>query len=143
MSNQFLRRRWMDFRLGHSLYLIFLLTFANFVLIFHRLLIERVEVLNEIFSELWLFGIIFILFYIPVAIFIGLWHRRTQLRIETDLTFRNFPVMAKSFRVLLDLVDGKASKEEVEKFRNFLKSIESGKGGLIKHDSKEAEEKNN
>jgi len=141
MSNQFLRRRWMDFRVGHSVYLIFLLTFANFVLIFHRLLIERVEVLDEIFSELWLFGIIFILFYIPVAIFIGLWHRRTQLRVETDLTFRNFPVMAKSFRILVDLLEEKASKQEVENYRNFLKSIESGKGGLIKHDSKEAEEK--
>jgi len=141
MSNQFLRRRWLDFRVGHSVYLIFLLTFVNFVLIFHRLLIERVPILNEIFSELWLFGILFILFYIPVAIFIGLWHRRTQVRIETDLTFRNFPALAKSFRVLLDLVDGKASKQEVENFRNFLKSIESGKGGLIKHDSKEAKEK--
>ena len=140
MSSQFLRRRWTDFRMGHNVYLIFLLSFANFVLIFHRLLIERVEVLNEVFSDLWFFGIVFILFYIPVGIFIGLWHRRTQLRIETDLTFRNFPVMAKCFRVLLDILDGKAKKEEVEKFRNFLKSIESGKRGIITHDSKEAEE---
>ena len=141
MSNQFFRRRWLDFRVGHSVYLIFLLTFANFVLIFHRLLIERVPILNEIFSELWLFGILFILFYIPVAIFIGLWHRRTQVRIETDLTFRNFPLMAKSFRILVDLLEEKASKQEVENYRNLLKSIESGKGGLIKNDSKEAEEK--
>jgi len=141
MSNQFLRRRWLDFRVGHSVYLIFLLTFVNFVLIFHRLLIERVPILNEIFSELWLFGILFILFYIPVAIFIGLWHRRTQVRIETDLTFRNFPLMAKSFRILVDLLEEKASKQEVENYRNLLKSIESGKGGLIKNDSKEAEEK--
>lgn len=140
MSNDFLRRRWTDFRMGHSLYLIFLLSFTNFILIFHRLLIERVEVLNEIFTDLWLFGIIFILFYIPVAIFIGLWHRRTQVRIETDLTFRNFPVLAKSFRVLLDLLDGKAKKEEVDKFRKFLKSIETGKRGVITNDSKEAEE---
>ena len=141
MSNQFLRRRWTDFRMGHSLYLIFLLTFVNFVLIFHRLLIERVEVLNEIFSELWLFGIIFIVFYIPVAIFIGLWHRRTQLRVESDLTFRNYPLMAKSFRILVDLLQEKASKQEVENYRNMLKSVESGKGGLIKQDSKEVEEK--
>jgi len=141
MSNQFLRRRWLDFRVGHSVYLIFLLTFVNFVLIFHRLLIERVPILNEIFSELWLFGIIFVFVYIPVAIFIGLWHRRTQLRVESDLTFRNFPLMAKSFRILVDLLEEKASKQEVENYRNLLKSIESGKGGLIKHDSKEAEEK--
>lgn len=141
MSNQFLRRRWLDFRVGHSVYLIFLLTFVNFVLIFHRLLIERVPILNEIFSELWLFGIIFVFVYIPVAIFIGLWHRRTQLRVESDLTFRNYPLMAKSFRILVDLLEEKASKQEVENYRNLLKSIESGKGGLIKHDSKEAEEK--
>jgi hypothetical protein len=34
--------------------------------------------------------------------------------------------MAKNFRVLLDLLEGKASKKEVEDLRKFLKSIESG-----------------
>jgi len=55
MNDSWMRRRWFDFRQGHSVYLIFALTFANFILIFYRLLIERVEVFNEIFSSLWIF----------------------------------------------------------------------------------------
>ena len=43
MKNGWLRRRWLDFRFGHSIYLIFALSFINFILIFHRLLIERIE----------------------------------------------------------------------------------------------------
>ena len=79
MDTPWARRRWFDFRTGHSLYLIFALSFANFILISHRLLIERVPILNEFFSSLWFFRIIFILAYIPLSIIIGAWHRRTQL----------------------------------------------------------------
>ena len=125
MSNEWLRRRWLDFRFGHSVYLIFALTFANFVLIFHRLLIERVESLNEIFSNLWIFAVVFLLVYIPVSIGIGTWHRRTQIKVEAEQTFLQNPLLARIFRILVDMIDGKASKEEIEKFRNLLKKIES------------------
>jgi len=37
------------------------------------------------------------------------------------------PLMAKNFRVLLDLLEGKASTKEVEDLRKFLKSIEDEK----------------
>jgi len=80
-----MRRRWYDFRMGHMTYLIFALSFANFILISHRLLIERVPILNEYFSSLWFFAIIFIIAYIPTSIFLGAWHRRTQLRVEQDI----------------------------------------------------------
>ena len=84
MSNEWIRRRWLDFRFGHSVYLIFALTFVNFVLIFHRLLIERVEILSEVFSSLWVFSLVFVLSYIPISIAIGAWHRKTQLKVEKD-----------------------------------------------------------
>ena len=119
-----MRRRWFDFRQGHSIYLIFALSFANFILIFHRLLIERVELLNEVFSSLWMFAGIFVIFYIPVAIAIGAWHRRTQMKVESEQSIRNNPYLAKNFRMLVDIIQGNASKEEIEAFRNFLKSIE-------------------
>lgn len=122
-----MRRRWFDFRQGHSIYLIFLLSFSNFILIFHRLLIERVSFLEGIFSELWVFVIIFILAYIPVAILIGAWHRKSQIKVETDVVFRQYPTLAKMFRLLIDMEEGKASKEEIEKTRKFLISIEEGK----------------
>jgi len=130
MRKLWVRRRWTDFRLGHGIYLIFLLSFSNFVLIFYRLLVEKIEFLGGIFSSLWFFVIVFILIYIPVAILIGLWHRRTQVSIETDLVLRNNPFMARNFRILVDILEGKASKEEIDTYRKMLKSIERGKGGL-------------
>ena len=66
-----IRRRWLDFRNGHTLYLVFLMGFANFILIFHRLLIERVPVLQDLFSNLWMFAIVFVFIYVPTAILVG------------------------------------------------------------------------
>ena len=125
MSDIWLRRRWFDFRLGHGVYLIFALTFSNFVLIFHRLLIERVEILNDIFSELWVFVLVFVIAYIPLSIGIGAWHRRTQISVEENQMLINSPIMARNFRMLVDIMENKASKEEIEKFRRFLLNIES------------------
>lgn len=125
MSTSFIRRRWYDFRQGHGIYLIFMLSFANFILIFHRLLIERVEVLEKIFPNLWIFIIVFVLLYIPIAILIGAWHRKTQLKVDIEVAVRQNPIWAKMFRTLIDIQTGKASKEEIESARKFLKSIES------------------
>jgi hypothetical protein len=124
LNQPWLRRRWLDFRFGHSLYLIFALTGVNFVLIFHRLLIERVEILNEVFSDLWFFTIVFVLCYIPISIVIGAWHRSTQMKVDQEQILLNNPFMARNFRVLIDLIEGTASKEEINKFRNLLLSIE-------------------
>lgn len=124
MNTTWFRRRWFDFRQGHGMYLVFAMTFTNFVLIFYRLLIEKIEVLGGWFSNLWLFVIIFLGIYIPVAILIGFWHRKTQMKVEHEQSIRQNPIMAKNFRVMLDLLEGKASKTEVENLRKFLKSIE-------------------
>ena len=124
MSSKWFRRRWFDFRLGHSVYLIFLLSFSNFILIFHRLLIERVEFLNEIFSELWMFIVLFVGIYIPVSIVVGAWHRKTQIKVENEQALLNNPFMARNFRMMIDIIEGKASKDEVQKFREFLTKIE-------------------
>jgi len=127
MNQDWFRRRWFDFRQGHSVYLIFLLTFANFILIFHRLLIERIEFLNEIFNELWVFVLVFIIIYIPSSIMIGAWHRKTQFKVEADVMIRQNPLLAKIFRTLLDVQTGKISNEEIEDIRTLLKKIEDGK----------------
>jgi len=121
------RRRWVNLRAGHSVYLIFALTFMNFILIFHRLLIERVDFLSEIFSSLWVFALIFLVVYIPVAILIGHWHRKTQVKVETELWLRQNPMLAKWFRVLIDIQIGKAPEEEIEHLQKLLRAIEEGK----------------
>jgi len=136
MSNAWIRRRWFDFRQGHSIYLIFAMSFANFVLIFYRLLVEEVEILSQIFSTLWIFVVVFLLTYIPVAILIGLWHRRTQMKVEGEQILRHNPFFARIFRVLIDMVDGKASKEEIEDIRNLLRSIEKNQGFFSKQEEK-------
>lgn len=128
MKEYWIRRRWFDFRQGHGVYLIFLLTFANFILIFHRLLIERIEFLNDIFTELWMFILIFVIIYIPAAIIIGAWHRKTQLKVESDVIIRQNPLFAKILRTILDIQTNNISKEEIDQMRNLLKNIEDGKG---------------
>lgn len=124
MQEGWFRSRWWEFRLGHSTYLIFLLTFVNFILISYRLLIERVPFLQEIVPELWMFVVLFLVIYIPTSIGIGFWHRKTQMKVENTLGYQENPVLAKMFRVMLDVKTGTASKEEIEEFRKFLLGIE-------------------
>ena len=124
MKVGWVRRRWWEFRQGHSIYLIFLLTFMNFILIAYRLLIERVAVFKELVPDLWMFALMFIVFYLPAAILIGYWHRRTQLRVETTLVQQQNPVLARMIRTLLDVQTGRATKEEIEEFRKMLIKIE-------------------
>ena len=124
MDQSWTRRRWWEFRQGHSVYLVFVLTFINFILISYRLLIERVTIFKEIVPELWIFALLFIIIYIPAATLIGFWHRRTQLRVETTLVQQQNPFQAKMIRTLLDVQTGKAKKEEIEEFRKVLLKIE-------------------
>jgi len=122
------RRRWLDFRNGHGLYLVFLMGFANFILIFHRLFIERIPFLEDVFSNLWVFAIFFVIIYVPTAILVGYWHKKTQMKIEMEVLARQNPFFAKWIRVIIDILTEKASKEEVENLRKLLKSIEDEKG---------------
>ena len=128
MKEGWVRRRWWEFRQGHSIYLIFMLTFVNFILIAYRLLIEKVTIFKELIPELWIFAVLFIICYIPAATLIGLWHRRTQLRVETTLVQQQNPILAKMIRTLLDVQTGVASEEEIKEFRKMLEKIEKKLG---------------
>jgi len=124
MNQGWARRRWWEFRQGHSVYLIFMLTFINFILISYRLLIERVAIFKELIPDLWIFALLFLVCYIPAAILIGFWHRRTQLKVETTIVQQQNPILAKMIRTLLDVQTGTASKEEIKEFRDMLEKIE-------------------
>ena len=124
MEDGWIRRRWWEFRQGHSIYLIFMLTFVNFILIAYRLLIEKVAIFKELIPELWMFATLFIICYIPAATLIGFWHRRTQLRVETTIVNQQNPVLAKMIRTLLDVQTGVASEDEIKEFRKMLEKIE-------------------
>ena len=124
MNQGWARRRWWEFRQGHSVYLIFMLTFINFILISYRLLIERVVIFKELIPDLWIFALLFLVCYIPAAILIGFWHRRTQLKVETTIVQQQNPILAKMIRTLVDVQTGTASKEEIKEFRDMLEKIE-------------------
>lgn len=113
----------MDFRQGHSVYLIFLMTFANFITIQYALLIDRVPVLNSLFSNLWIFAALFISAYIPIAIVIGYWHRKTQWKVEQEAMFNENIVQARLWLFMLELIEGNVSEEEKKEMRNMLKQI--------------------
>ena len=124
MNDYWFRKRWFDGRSGNSIYLIFGLTFVNFVIIAYRFLIEKDSVFEEIFGSMWIFGLIFLVTYIPISIIIGYWHRKTQVKVEQTLKYFEAPFYAKMFRVLLDAETGKANKEEIEEFKRILSNIE-------------------
>ena len=124
MSQGWVRRRWWEFRAGHSVYLIFVLTFINFILIAYRLLIEKIPLFQDLFPNLSIFVLLFLSFYIPTAIIIGFWHRKTQLKVETTLTMQQNPVFAKMIRTILDVQTGQASDQEIKEFRALLMKIE-------------------
>lgn len=121
-SKNWVRRRWVDFRLGHSVYLVFGLAFGNFILIFHRLFIERLGI--EL--SLWQFVIIFGLAYLPLAVAIGVWHRKSQVKVETEMMLKQNPLMAKYIRILLDAIDNKLTDKEKQDYRDMLSDIEKG-----------------
>ena len=124
MNSSWARRRWYDFRMGHSIYLVFMMSFANFILIFHRLLIERVDWLNALLGDLWMFVALFVFLYVPVAVVVGAWHRRNQIKVETEVALMQSPLHAKVFRILLDMQAGRATPEEVDSLRKLLKTVE-------------------
>ena len=62
--------------------------------------------------------------YVPAAIIIGYWHRKTQLRVDSTLIQQQNPILAKMVRTLLDVQTGNASSEEIKEFREFLEKIE-------------------
>ena len=123
----FVRKLLMDGRIGHSTYLMFFLVFLNFILISYNYLIEGNSILEQFFTDLWLFTVIFLIFYFPVSVIIGRWHTNTQ--ISTEQVIRNLedPILAKMFRILLDVQTERSSEEEIKEFKDWVSNIEKEK----------------
>jgi hypothetical protein len=121
---KFLRKLWLDGRIGHTTYLMFSLTFVNFILITYSFLIERSEIFAKFISDLWLFGIVFTIIYFPVSILVGKWHTNTQINVERSMKRLEDPITARMIRTLLDVQTGRATKEEIEEFRKMVSEIE-------------------
>ena len=123
-STNWIRGRWMDGRVGNSVYLLFSLVMINTILISYRFLIENNQTFTELFPNLWIYAVIFLILYFPVSILIGHWHVGTQLKIEMILKVSEEPIPARMFRVILDIQTGIATKSEIEEARKMIEEIE-------------------
>ncbi|MGN6350943.1 MAG: hypothetical protein ACTHL3_05720, partial [Candidatus Nitrosocosmicus sp.] len=83
-TQNFIRRRWLDFRNGHSIYLAFLLALVNFLLIVYNFAIKQLPFGIGNHLNLPIFVLIFSAIYIPAAIMIGYWHRKHQYSVENE-----------------------------------------------------------
>lgn len=122
-SHNWMRRRWLDFRNGHSIYLIFLMTFANFVTIQYQLLLQRVPAIHDFHINIWIFALIFIAIYLPLGMIIGYWHRRNQFSVEAEALFNQNQIGATMTLFLIDMIDGKVTEEEKQHVRKYLLKI--------------------
>jgi len=129
-TSDWVRRRWLDFRNGHSIYLVFAMTFANFITIQYQLLIDQLPYLSDIFNSIWIFAILFILAYVPVSIVLGYWHRKSQWKVEQDALFRENKVGAIMWMYVIDLIEGKVSEEDRKLMRDALLRITRGETRL-------------
>ena len=110
-------RMWSYFRRGHSTYLAMALSFANFVVIQYRLLIQYVPFLSYIFSSLLSFGLVFTLIYIPISTLIGwLDYKRFAVPIDLILLTKANPYYRDIARALYMMTDKDEVKEVLKRW---------------------------
>jgi uncharacterized integral membrane protein len=122
VKNKYIKRRWLDFRNGHSIYLVFLLSLVNFILIVYNFAILKIPFISS-FLNLPLFVVIFFLIYIPAAILIGYWHRRNQYAVENEALLQENWIFAWIALYQIRLIKGKTTPAEDEAVLNYLNSI--------------------
>jgi hypothetical protein len=128
INNNFFRRRWLDFRQGNGIYLIFLITFSEFIVIQYKLLIDKVPFINSfIGGNIIGFALIFFAIYIPLSIIIGYWHRKNQLKVDSEALFKENKIGATLWLFVIDLIDEKLTDREKQDMREMLLRITKGK----------------
>ena len=118
-----LLRYWTYFRRGHNIYLVFLLSFANFITIQYNLLVKNVVFLRDIFAHLTYFAIAFLALYIPAAILIGWYdYRRFAVPVESTLRARANPWTRDLARALICLAEGR-NEEAARILRKWTREL--------------------
>jgi hypothetical protein len=120
-NKKWVKRRWLDFRNGHGIYLVFFVAVGQFLIIQYRLLLNNIPLFHSI--PLWAFAIVFVAMYVPLAAIIGYWHRRTQYNVDNQTHFERNPILATQILFLIDLIDGKVTEEEKKQIRRYLLKI--------------------
>ncbi|HXT83046.1 MAG TPA: hypothetical protein VN704_01755 [Verrucomicrobiae bacterium] len=122
-NQSFVRRRWLDFRNGHSIYLAFLLAFINFILITYNFAIKQLPFGIGGHLNLPIFILIFIFIYAPSSIMIGFWHRKHQYSVENETLIRENWVWAWISQYQIRLIKGTTTPKEDEFVMKYLNEI--------------------
>ena len=119
MNSDWVRRRWFDLRNGHSLYLVFVLQFIQFVLVLY---IKFPDI------NIYGFAIVLLLVYAALATAIGYYyHRKRQLQTDQDSLFEQSRLLASVLEVILKVVSmQKIKQEEIDYALNLLSKIKKG-----------------
>jgi hypothetical protein len=122
-NSNFFRKRWLDFRNGHSIYLAFLLNMVNFVLITYNFAIKNVAGLHDLIGSVASFAVLFAALYVPAAMLIGYWHRRHQYRVENETLLAENWIWAWMTRYQILLIEGKTTPEDNKEVLDYLENI--------------------
>jgi hypothetical protein len=114
-----LLRYWTYFRRGHNVYLIFAISFLNFVVIQWRLLIEQIDFLEAFFQHFYVFTILFFITYIPLATIIG-WidYKRGAVPVDQVVAAKVNPWVQDLAKAILLLAEGK-NEEVIELMKKW------------------------
>lgn len=125
------------FRRGHGSWLVYLMSFANFIVIQYRLLVAHVSFLEAILPSLSAFAIVFFFVYVPLSIFIGrydikkatvpkeaevgpFFYRPTGKEIKVY-----YPVWDTILETLEKMAEKEGFKEETQKIKDARKILNS------------------
>jgi hypothetical protein len=122
-KNSWVRRRWFDFRQGHSIYLAVVIMFANFITIQYSLMIERIPAFSTVLGNPVVFALAFLGGYMPLAIAIGHWHKKSQWKVEQEAMFSENVVQARLWLFMIRLVQGKTTEAEQADMQKMLEKI--------------------
>ncbi len=122
-GSSLLQKGWLDFRNGHSVYLSFILTFMNSILITYHFAVSQFTFLDNLFYSVGLFALFFLGVYIPASVIIGYWHRRHQWTVENEALLQENWIWAWIARYQIRLIDGNATPEESKQVLEYLEAI--------------------
>jgi len=117
------------FRRGHGSWLVYAISFANFVVIQYRLLVERIPFLESLLPSFSAFIVTFFLVYVPLAIIIGRYDIKKATvpkEVEVNPFFYRpvgkevkvyYPVWDTILEALEKIADKEGLKDEVKRIR--------------------------
>ena len=117
-------KRFFEFRIGSKMYIGFSIVLLNFVLVFQRFFIDRIDAVHEIIANIAIFTVLFFIIYLPITLVVGNWHYKNQYRVDNSMEFFKESGLLKCYKLLFDLKTNSADPKEIESFKKMLYEFE-------------------